>query len=84
MGGHAATEAKEKAFDRTCATLFSDLLARYNNLAEVDKLSAVSQKIDAVKMTMQENVSMALSNCVKLEQIEQATGKNEFLLFLVT
>jgi hypothetical protein len=61
--------------------LFETLCIKYNNLAEVDKLSAVSAKIDAVKLTMQENVSIALSNCVKLEQIEQATGSYLFMVF---
>jgi len=53
-----------------CLKLF---VKKYNNLAEVDKLSAVSQKIDSVKVTMQENVSLALTNCVKLESIEAQT-----------
>jgi hypothetical protein len=48
---------------------------KYDNLAEVDKLAAVSKKVDSVKLVMQENVDMALQNCVKLESIEKAAGK---------
>ena len=55
-------------------SLFQTLCAKYNNLSEVDKLSAVNQQIESVKLTMQENVNLALANCVKLESIEQATG----------
>ena len=55
--------------------MFQALCNKYNNLAEVDKLSAVSQKIDAVRLTMQENVSVALQNCVKLESIEEQTNE---------
>ena len=39
---------------------------------EVDKLAAVSKKVDSVKLVMQENVDIALQNCVKLESIERA------------
>ena len=41
----------------------------------MDKLSAVSKKVDTVKLVMQENVDLALQNCVKLETIERAAGK---------
>lgn len=74
MDGHKATTAKERAFDRTCAALFDRICRKYDNLAEVDKLAAVSKKVESVKLTMQENVDMALRNCVKLESIEQAAG----------
>jgi hypothetical protein len=45
---------------------------KYDNLAEVDKLAAVAKKVDSVKLVMQENVDLALQNCVKLENIEKA------------
>jgi hypothetical protein len=69
---HKAVTAKDRAFDRNCAPLFQKICSKYDNLAEVDKLSAVSQKVETVKLTMQENVDAALRNCVKLESIEQA------------
>lgn len=75
VGGDAAQEAKAKAYTRTCGPIFQAICQKYDNLAEVDKLSAVSRKIETVKVTMQENVSVALANCVKLETIEQAAGK---------
>lgn len=74
VGGTSAVEAKDHAYDRTCSTLFQSLCIKYNNLSEVDRLSAVNQKIDTVRVTMQENISIALANCVKLEAIEAQTG----------
>ena len=40
----------------------------------MDKLAAVAKKVDSVKLVMQENVDIALQNCVKLESIEKAAG----------
>ena len=80
VGGNSATDAKEKSYDRTCSSLFQSICSKYNNIAEVDKLSAVTLKVESVKVTMQENVSVALANCVKLESIEQAT--DELVCFL--
>jgi hypothetical protein len=34
-------------------------------------IAAVHKKVEAVKLVMQENVEIALQNCVKLERIEQ-------------
>ena len=48
---------------------------RYDNLLEVDKLAAVMNKVDSVKLVLQENVQVALANCVTLENIEKAAGR---------
>jgi hypothetical protein len=45
---------------------------RYDNLNEVDKLAAVTSKVESVKLVMQDNVEIALQNCVRLESIEKA------------
>lgn len=47
---------------------------RYDNLLEVDKLAAVISKVESVKLVLQENVQVALANCVTLENIEKAAG----------
>ena len=44
-------------------------------MSEIDKLAAVTKKVDTVKLVMQENVDLALQNCVKLETIERAAGR---------
>ena len=70
VGDKAAT-AKDRTLDKMCLSLFQKVCTKYNNLAEVDKLAAVAQKVENVKLVMQENVDMALQNCVKLENIER-------------
>ena len=73
--GDKATTAKDRALDRSCSSLLQKICQKYDNLAEVDKLAAVAKKVDSVKLVMQENVDIALQNCVKLESIERAAGK---------
>ena len=70
--GDKATTARDKALDKTCGPLLLKICEKYDNLAEVDKLASVSRKVDSVKLVMQENVDLALQNCVKLESIEKA------------
>lgn len=64
--------AKDRSLDKPCAGLLLKICQKYDNLAEVDKLAAVAKKVDSVKLIMQENVDLALQNCVKLETIEKA------------
>jgi len=70
VDGHKATTAKDRVFDRSCTAAFDKLCRKFDNLDEVDKLSALTKKVDTVKLTMQENIEVALQNCVKLESIE--------------
>lgn len=70
--GDKATTAKDRALDRSCSSLLQKICQKYDNLTEVDKLAAVAKKVDSVKLVMQENVDIALQNCVKLESIERA------------
>ncbi len=60
--------------------ILSKLCQKYDDLAQVDKLAAVAKKVDTVKLVMQENIDVALQNCVKLEAIEIQAGE----LFLCT
>ena len=73
--GEKATIAKDKALDKTCGSLLQKICQKYDNLDEVDKLASVTKKVDTVKLVMQENVDLALQNCVKLETIERAAGE---------
>src|SRR5690554_5417427 len=63
---------KDRALDKTTGSLLQKICTKYDNLQEVDKLAAVTAKVDSVKLVMQENVDIALQNCVKLESIEKA------------
>jgi hypothetical protein len=54
-------------------------------LNEIDKLASVTLKVDSVKLVMQDNVDLALQNCVKLESIEKAAGVYECMcVYLLT
>jgi hypothetical protein len=66
--------------DKACSGLLLKVCQKYDNLAEVDKLASVAKKVDTVKLVMQENVDLALQNCVKLESIEKAAG--HFVIFI--
>ncbi len=50
------------------------LAVKYDDIAKVDKLASVSRKVDSVKLVMQQNIDVALQNCVKLESIEKQAG----------
>lgn len=65
---------KEKGLDKSCGEMLRKLCEKYDNLLEVDKLAAVMNKVDSVKLVLQENVQVALANCVTLENIEKAAG----------
>ncbi|GMI24156.1 hypothetical protein TeGR_g15029, partial [Tetraparma gracilis] len=69
--GEKSLDCKEKALDKACKSLFEKLCGKYDNLSEVDTLSGVTAKVESVKLVMQENVELALQNCVTLESIEE-------------
>lgn len=54
--------------------MFQRIAEKYDDVASVDKIAAVAKKVETVKLVMQENVDIALQNCVKLESIEKAAG----------
>ncbi len=62
--------------------MLQKICQKYDNLNEVDKLALVSAKVDSIKLVMQDNVDMALQNCVKLESIEKAAGATFLLSYL--
>lgn len=70
--GDKATTARERSLEKVGAPILQKLCKKYDNLAEVDKLASVSKKVESVKLVMQQNVDLALQNCVKLESIEKA------------
>lgn len=69
--GDKARTAKDRSLDKTCGSLLQKICQKYDNLNEIDKLASVSLKVESVKLVMQDNVDMALQNCVKLESIEK-------------
>ena len=69
--------AKERSLDNACFPLFESIAKKYENSAAIDKLTAVLNKVESVKIIMQENVDLALQNCVKLETIQLQAGINQ-------
>lgn len=72
--GDKARNAKDRSLDKSCGSLLQKICQKYDNLNEIDKLASVTLKVESVKLTMQDNVDLALQNCVKLESIEKAAG----------
>jgi cyclopropane fatty-acyl-phospholipid synthase-like methyltransferase len=70
--GDKARTAKDRSLDKACGSLLQKICQKYDNLNEIDKLASVSLKVESVKLVMQDNVDLALQNCVKLESIEKA------------
>ena len=58
------------------------LCKKYDDLKQVDKLSSVSEQIDSVKLVMQDNIDLALRNCIQLESVERAAGTIDYLLII--
>lgn len=52
--------------------ILQQLCAKYDDLLMVDKITATTKKVEMVKLVMQENVEIALQNCMKLEALEQS------------
>lgn len=69
--GEKAQTAKDNSLTKLCVTILKKIAEKYDDLASVDKTHAVLQKVDAVKLKMQENIDVAIQNCVKLESIEK-------------
>ena len=84
-GDQSLSASSHRALNRSCQSLLQKVFQKYDNVAEVDRLSQVNQKVENVKLVMQENVEMALANCVVLENIENMTEdlQNQVYLFIL-
>jgi hypothetical protein len=47
---------------------------KYDDIAKIDVLASVNEKVETVKLQMSENIEKALENCVSLEHMESTTG----------
>lgn len=70
-GEKARTALRESALTKDCAGLFGKLCVKYDDLASIDGLNRTLAKVESVKMIMQENIEVALQNCVSLESIDK-------------
>ena len=70
--GDRASTSKAGGLNKAANPVLTGVCSKYDDLASVDRMASVNKKVDTVKLVMQENVDMALQNCVKLEHIERA------------
>mmetsp|Transcript_1309 Transcript_1309/g.2025 ORF Transcript_1309/g.2025 Transcript_1309/m.2025 type:complete len:233 (-) Transcript_1309:203-901(-) len=70
--GPQASSCSARGLTRRSASLMKGLCQKYDNLEEVDQLTRVAGKLESTKLVMQENMQLALANCVKLEDITVA------------
>jgi len=68
--GPKAAAARENSLSSECKSLLTKLCQKYDDLKEIDPINKTMGKVEAVKLVMQENVEIALQNCVTMEQIE--------------
>ncbi len=73
--GEIALTAVDNTLNKPCSKLFFTLSQKYDDVDKIDNLSLVSRKVDTVKLVMEENVRMALQNCVKLDDISLRAGE---------
>eukprot|EP00499_Haloplacidia_sp_CaronLabIsolate_P006972 CAMPEP_0196780962 /NCGR_PEP_ID=MMETSP1104-20130614/8928_1 /TAXON_ID=33652 /ORGANISM="Cafeteria sp., Strain Caron Lab Isolate" /LENGTH=224 /DNA_ID=CAMNT_0042151179 /DNA_START=29 /DNA_END=703 /DNA_ORIENTATION=+ len=67
--------ASENSMNRACAGLFRDLFRKYENPSNVDTLSRLQGRLDAVTETMQDNVRQMLANVDKAEVLEDDAAR---------
>eukprot|EP01038_Epipyxis_sp_PR26KG_P009628 gene9628-12964_t len=64
--------ASEGSLTRVSLSLMRDICDKFENPANVDKLAAVTDKVEIVKSTMKESIQQLLINEEKMNQIEAA------------
>ena len=69
--GAKAETAREGGLSGETKSLSTKLCEKYDDLREIDAINRTMAKVDEVKLVMQENVEIALQNCVTLEHIEK-------------
>ncbi|CAM9251228.1 unnamed protein product [Chrysoparadoxa australica] len=67
--GEKSLTAKEGQLNRTMKSSFSDILNKFDDVRNVDKMAAVQDKVNIVKTVMEDNIQQMLANEEKLESI---------------
>mmetsp|Transcript_20169 Transcript_20169/g.61237 ORF Transcript_20169/g.61237 Transcript_20169/m.61237 type:complete len:126 (-) Transcript_20169:91-468(-) len=62
----------ENGLTRMMSSTLAKLCAKYDNLEELDQLTALNVKVNNVKLTMQDNVRQALEGTHKIEALEKS------------
>lgn len=82
--GEQLSTAPAEGLTRPLKRSMKELMAKYENPAEVDKIAEVRDKVDATKGIMQDNVKRILENHADLQALEDKTDSmqtsaNQFL-----
>lgn len=64
---------RDGSLSKVVNPILQKLCIKYDNLTEIDKLASISKKVESVTLTMQQNIDMALRNCVTLDSIQLST-----------
>lgn len=76
--GHQAKSATTNSLSKKCTPILKAACTKYDDLNSVDKTSALMDKVEAVKGTMQDNIANMLKNTEKAENIsKQSEQLNE-------
>eukprot|EP00555_Chaetoceros_dichaeta_P010655 CAMPEP_0198260152 /NCGR_PEP_ID=MMETSP1447-20131203/9196_1 /TAXON_ID=420782 /ORGANISM="Chaetoceros dichaeta, Strain CCMP1751" /LENGTH=254 /DNA_ID=CAMNT_0043947739 /DNA_START=86 /DNA_END=850 /DNA_ORIENTATION=+ len=76
--GQLAATAQKNALTSKSKSLLTKMCKKYSELDKVDKASAITGKLDGVKVQMQDNIASMLNNIEKTESISnQADQLNE-------
>lgn len=76
--GSVPADKKDGYLNSKCRKLLEDACKKYEDPSEVDKLSAVNQKVDKVKDVMHLNIANMLEQGVKVEKIQLDARKTFF------
>jgi Cys-tRNA synthase (O-phospho-L-seryl-tRNA:Cys-tRNA synthase) len=75
--GEKAVVAKDndRALRGSCTALLKAMCGKYDNLDDIDKLASVTNKVEVVRLVMEDNVRTAMENAVIIEDIQDASGE---------
>lgn len=73
--GLLAKSATANSLTKKCKSMLSSICKKYGDLSKVDKTSALMNKIDAVKGTMQDNIANMIKNTKSADHIAQQSDQ---------
>jgi len=70
-GDKKASTTKDNGLDGTFRACFESICRKYDDIETSDPIYKVKAKVETVKLQMEDNIRIALANCVTLETIEE-------------
>eukprot|EP01038_Epipyxis_sp_PR26KG_P008946 gene8946-12063_t len=71
--GEKGVSASEGSLTNPAGNMLLKICQKYDDVNGIDKLANVTNKVESVKLVMQENIQATLANLEKLENIEKKT-----------